>query len=136
MKSRCIGFLIALCLSAALPARGQSIIQGAPAPSAPVQAVPPSPSAPIQPGSQNGGDFSNVTQPDPATVVPKETIIVKGAWSSASDSKTPTPEGNTLAKNVFTNEYFGLSYVLPPDFVQKFTPPPPSETGNYVLAQM
>jgi len=104
-----------------------------------------SPGAPAQPASQptpqigahqSGGDFSGVTKPDPKNVVPKDTIIVKGAWSSASDSKTPLPEGVTVANNVFTDAYFGITYPLPPDWIQKYTPPPPSGTGGYVLSQI
>ncbi|MBZ5523904.1 MAG: energy transducer TonB [Acidobacteriia bacterium] len=68
--------------------------------------------------------------------MPKDTIIVKGAWSSASDATTPVPEGGALSNNVFTGQYFGITYALPPDWIEKFTPPPPSDTGNYVLAQM
>jgi hypothetical protein len=125
MQSITFRFLVAIPIFVSCLAWGQSIIQGTPAPAAPVPPV-----------TQNGGDFSNVTNPDPAKVVPKETIIVKGAWSSASDSTTSVPETTTLAKNVFTNQYFGITYALPPDWAQKFTPPPPSAGGNYVLADM
>jgi len=84
----------------------------------------------------NGGDFSTVTHPKPEQVVPKDTIIVKGAWSSASDATTPLPEAAALTNNVFTDQYFGITYPLPPGWIQKFTPPPPSETGSYVLAEL
>jgi len=63
-------------------------------------------------------------------------ILVKGAWSSASDSTTPVPEGGRVTKNVFHDEYFGLTYLLPPDWIQKYAGPPPSDTGSYVLAQI
>jgi hypothetical protein len=85
---------------------------------------------------KNGGDFSNNTNPDPTKVIPKDVVIVKGAWSSASDSVTPVPEGGDVANNVFTNQYFGITYALPPGWIQKFKGPPPSETGRYVLAQI
>jgi hypothetical protein len=85
-------------------------------------------------GKQSGGDFSNNAQP--ATKVPAETILVKGAWSSASDSVTPLPEGGSLTKDVFRNQYFGMTYPLPPDWEEKYKGPPPSDTGRYVLAQL
>ncbi|HXW89237.1 MAG TPA: hypothetical protein VEK33_01695 [Terriglobales bacterium] len=63
-------------------------------------------------------------------------ILVKGAWSSASDSTTPVPEGGSVTDNVFTNAYFGITYRLPNDWTEKYTGPPPSESGRYVLAQI
>ena len=125
MQSRCSSFLIVIYLSASFLACGQSI-QGTSSQPAPVQPVP----------QKSGGDFSGVTNPDPATVVPKNTIIVKGAWYSASDSTTPVPEGGAVTNNVFTDRYFGITYPLPPDWTEKWTPPPPSNTGSYVLALM
>jgi hypothetical protein len=83
---------------------------------------------------KNGGDFSTNTQP--ATKVPTGVILVKGAWSSASDLATPLPEGGGVTNNVFSNQYFGMSYALPPDWTEKYKGPPPSESGRYVLAQI
>src|SRR5215471_8348921 len=91
---------------------------------------------PPQNAPKSGGDFSSVTNPDPAKVVPKDAIIVKGAWYSASDSTTPVPEGGTVSNNVLNNQYFGITYTLPQDWIQKHTPPPPSDSGLYVLAQI
>lgn len=108
MLFRCSGVLIVFCLSAFL-AWGQ-IIQPAP---------------PDSPSSST-----------PQGVVPKNTILVKGAWASASDSTTPVPEGGSVANSVFTDRYFGMTYAMPPEWAQRFTPPPPSDTGSYVLAQM
>ena len=108
MLFRCSGVLIVFCLSAFV-AWGQ-IIQPAP---------PETPSVSTSPG-----------------VVPKNTIIVKGAWAGASDSTTPVPEGGSVASSVFTDRYFGMTYTLPPEWAQRFTPPPPSDTGSYVLAEM
>jgi len=125
MQSRCSGFLIVAILFVPLLAWGQAI-QPTTGSSAPAQPVSP----------RNGGDFSNATKPDPKTAVPKDTIIVKGAWSGASDSTTPVPEGVAVTNNVFTDQYFGITYPLPPDWFQKFTPPPPSESGSYVLSQI
>jgi hypothetical protein len=87
------------------------------------------PSAP-----SNGGDFSTVT--DPMTRVPTDVILVKGAWSSASDTVTPVPEGGSVTNSVFNNEYFKIHYSLPQGWVQKWEGPPPSDSGRYVLAQI
>jgi len=68
--------------------------------------------------------------------VPDGVILVKGAWSSASDSVTPAPEAGSVTGNMFTNEYFGITFTLPADWTQKYLGPPPSESGRYVLAQL
>jgi hypothetical protein len=83
--------------------------------------------------AQNGGDFS---QNPGAQKVPAGVILVKGAWSSASDAVTPLPEGGTTASNAYTNTYFGLTYPLPTDWNQQYEGPPPSDSGYYVLAQI
>src|SRR5258708_257717 len=72
---------------------------------------------------QNGGDFSSNTHPD--TKVPVGVILVKGAWSSASDSVTPVPEGGSVSNNVFRDQYFGITYALPKDWTEKYEGPPP-----------
>lgn len=87
-----------------------------------------------QSASKNGGDFSSNTQP--VTKVPTGVILVKGAWSSASDSVTPVPEGSVVTNNVFRDAYFGMTYALPKDWIEKYKGPPPSESGRYVLAQI
>ena len=87
-----------------------------------------------QTAAQNGGDFS--IKLHPKTKVPENAILVKGAWSSASDSATAMPEGGSLTDNVYRNQYFGITYPLPPDWIQKYTGPPPSDSGRYVLAQI
>src|SRR2546421_4427513 len=89
--------------------------------------------APVQTFPQSGGDFSNYPQPK---VLSSDAILVKGAWSSATDSVTPVPEGGRVANNAFSNQYFGLTYPLSPDWAQKYTGPPPSDSGYYVLAQI
>src|SRR5882762_3039489 len=86
-----------------------------------------------QDAAQSAGDSSTNPQ---AIKVPTDVILVKGAWSSASDSVTPLPEGGTLATNVYSNQYFGLTYNLPPDWTEKYSGPPPSDSGYYVLAQL
>src|SRR5579864_6663155 len=138
MQSRRSGFLTAMWLLTAFAAWGQRIqpTQDTPAQNAPSQNTP-AQNAPGQlNSSMNGGDFSVITHPQPEGIVPKDTIIVKGAWSSASDSITPLPEGATLTNNVFTDQYFGITYPLPSGWLQKFTPPPPSDSGRYVLAEL
>ena len=87
-----------------------------------------------QSGPRSGGDFSGSTQP--LTKVPEGVILVKGAWSSASDSITPLPEGGSVENNVFSNQYFGMTYTLPAGWTEKFKGPPPSDSGRYVLAQI
>ena len=83
---------------------------------------------------RNGGDFSDNVQS--VTKVPTGVILVKGAWSSASDSVTPVPEGGSVTNNIFGNQYFGMSYPLPPDWEEKYKGPPPSDSGRYVLLQL
>jgi len=81
----------------------------------------------------NGGDFS---QNMDAKKVPEGVILVKGAWSSASDAVTPLPEGGTTANNAYDNPYFGLTYPLATNWSQQYEGPPPSDSGYYVLAQI
>jgi len=81
---------------------------------------------------ENGGDFSW----RPTKKLPTGAILVKGAWSSANDSVTPVPEGGSVNNNVYSNSYFGLRYTLAPSWTQKYSGPPPSDTGYYVLAQI
>jgi hypothetical protein len=95
----------------------------------------PGQSAKPQSAPKNGGDFSN-NNIDPAKIVPKGVILVKGAWSSASDSVTPVPEGGTVAGNIFSDPYFGMTYPVPPDWAEKYKGPPPSDSGRYVLASI
>ncbi|MGA7217295.1 MAG: hypothetical protein WBX38_03220 [Candidatus Sulfotelmatobacter sp.] len=87
-----------------------------------------------KPSPRNGGDFSE--NPQVITKVPTGVILVKGAWSSASDSVTPVPEGGDVNHDVYTNQYFGMSYPLPQGWEEKYKGPPPSDTGRYVLAQL
>jgi hypothetical protein len=91
-------------------------------------------SAKPQNAPKNGGDFSNNIQS--GAKVPKGVILVKGPWSSASDSVTPVPEGGSVANSIFSNEYFGMNYGLPSDWIEKYKGPPPSDSGRYVLLQL
>jgi len=85
-----------------------------------------------QSAPKNGGDHSSS---EPARI-PSGVILVKGAWSSASDSATPLPEGGNVANGIFSDQYFGLTYALPRDWTEKYKGPPPSDTGRYVLADL
>jgi hypothetical protein len=87
------------------------------------------------PNSDSGGNGANSSKKSPSKV-PAGTILVKGAWSSASDSVTPVPEAATVSEGVFDDPYFGMSYKLPEDWTQEYEGPPPSESGRYVLAQI
>jgi hypothetical protein len=84
-----------------------------------------------QTGAQ-GGDFSNNSH---AKKLPTGMLLVRGAWASASDSKTPLPEGGRLTGDVYRNDYFRLSFRLPPGWMQMYSGPPPSDSGYYVLGQ-
>jgi hypothetical protein len=81
---------------------------------------------------QSGG----LADDPPPEKLPTGVLLVKGAWSSASDSVTPVPEGGQVIPNGYTNQYFGLTYPLSPDWTQKYSGPPPSDSGYYVLAQI
>jgi len=114
MRFRFFFSLVICALSAPLPAVGQSAEQ--------------------QDSSRNSN--SSVSNPQALTKVPQGVILVKGAWSSASDSVTPLPEDGNVAKNIFQDAYFGMTWTLPPDWTEKYKGPPPSDSGRYVLAQI
>jgi len=84
--------------------------------------------------AQTGGDSAST--PASMAKLPAETLLVKGAWSSASDATTPVPEGGTVADHRYSNDYFGLRYPLPGNWIQQYEGPPPSDAGDYVLAQI
>jgi hypothetical protein len=63
-------------------------------------------------------------------------ILVKGAWSSASDSATALPEDGKQIGGEYRNDYFGLAYGRLGGWIERFSGPPPSDGGNYVLAQL
>jgi hypothetical protein len=113
MRFRFSYFLLFFALSLAVAAPGQSTAGRSSAP--------------------NGDVAEN---PQAREKVPGGVILVKGAWSSASDTVTPVPESGNVTDNVFTNEYFGITFALPADWTQKYQGPPPSEAGRYVLAQI
>jgi hypothetical protein len=92
--------------------------------------------------SQNAASQSSPQNADGVAIqphmkkLPSGVILVRGAWHSASDSTTPVPEGGRVSQGIFSNEYLGMSYVLPPGWTQKYEGPPPSNTGRYSLAQL
>jgi hypothetical protein len=86
-----------------------------------------------QPRAANGSDVSPTAD---SKKLPTGVILVKGAWSDASDSVTAVPEGGDLSNNVYSNPYFRLRYTLPPGWTQNYSGPPPSDSGYYVLAQI
>jgi hypothetical protein len=68
--------------------------------------------------------------------VPENTLLVKGAWPSASDSVTPLPEGGRFADGAYRNDYFALTYPFSERWQPGFGGPPASDSGYYVLAQI
>jgi hypothetical protein len=69
----------------------------------------------------------------PLRKLPADVILVKGAAPSASDGTTPLPEGGVVRKEVYSNDYFGLSYTLPSGWYEKYKGPPPSDSAAYLL---
>jgi hypothetical protein len=108
MVSRFVRCLSAIALSVSLPALAQT-------------------------AAQNGNVLSVKL---PKKKVPANVILVKGAWSSTNNSAIPVPEGVSITHNVFRNRYFGITYPLPLDWIEKYKAPPPSDSGRYVLAQI
>lgn len=72
----------------------------------------------------------------PGGKVPAHTIIVKGAWPSASNAMTPLPESGRLASHSYRNDYFGLTLRFSARWRPGLEGPPPSDSGSYVLAQI
>jgi hypothetical protein len=72
----------------------------------------------------------------PADAASAGAILVKGAWSSASDSTTPLPEGGRQSGAEYRSDYFGFSYHAAPNWIERYQGPPPSDRGYYVLAQL
>lgn len=72
----------------------------------------------------------------PPDKVPAGVILVKGAWSSASDNITPVPEGGKAGAGDYRSDYFEMTYPFAEGWKEKFAGPPPSDRGYYVLAQV
>jgi hypothetical protein len=89
--------------------------------------------SPPSAATRNGSDVSRTAD---SKKLPMGVILVKGAWSGASDSATAVPEGGSVSNNVYSNPYFRLRYALPPGWTQNYSGPPPSDSGYYVLAQI
>jgi hypothetical protein len=113
MRFRFSCFLLLSALSLAVPAWGQSTA-----------------------GQSSPKNADAPDNPQAMTKVPSNVILIKGAWSSASDSVTPVPEGGSVTGDAFTDEYFGITYPLPKGWTEKYKGPPPSDSGRYVLAQI
>jgi hypothetical protein len=96
--------------------------------------LPPSAIAQSQETPHKNSDASIASQS--RVKVPKNVILVKGAWSSATDSVTPLPEDGKVEHDTYINRYFGIKYVLPTGWAQRYSSPPPSDSGRYVLAQI
>jgi hypothetical protein len=86
------------------------------------------------PARSGSGSSSNTASP--LTKVPTGVILVKGAWSSASDSVTPVPEATRFTNRVLSNPYFGIRYNLPSEWAKGYDGPPPSDSGRYVVAEL
>jgi len=84
-------------------------------------------------GTPQSEDLADSTQPKK---LPTGVLLVKGAWSSASDPLTAVPEGGKVINDAYRNAYFGLTYPLSSDWAEKYSGPPPSDSGYYVLAQI
>ena len=84
-----------------------------------------------------GGDFGSTPAPNSVVEkIPADVIIVKGAQPHASDRVTPLPEDGAVAKGVYRNSYFGMTWKLPDGWSEPFGGPPPSDTGLYVLSNV
>jgi hypothetical protein len=55
---------------------------------------------------------------------------------SATTPNIPDPEDGSVAAGAYANNYFGLSYPLPPRWTEGLKGPPPSYTGYYVLSSL
>jgi hypothetical protein len=77
---------------------------------------------------------SALAQQTGSKAVPRGVILVKGATPSASDATTPVPEGTAVAAGRLESRYFGMAYGLPAGWIEQVKGPPPSDSGNYVLA--
>jgi hypothetical protein len=72
----------------------------------------------------------------PSAAVPDHTILVKGAWPSASDASTPLPESGRWAGGSYQNDYLGLTLQFSERWQPGLEGPPPSDSGAYTLAQI
>jgi hypothetical protein len=61
-------------------------------------------------------------------------LVTVVAWHrSAAGEQMPRPDDGTVMMGIYTNDYFHLSYPLPPGWTEGIAGPGPSETGYYVL---
>ena len=77
---------------------------------------------------------SALAQQAGSKALPRNVILVKGATPGASDANTPVPEGTAIAGGRLESRYFGIAYRIPAGWTEQVKGPPPSDSGNYVLA--
>jgi len=66
-------------------------------------------------------------------IAPPSVALTPGP--SISGDNMPVPEAGLLAGGAYRSDYFGFSYRLPRGWEQTFAGPPPSNTGQYFLAE-
>jgi len=80
------------------------------------------------------GATSALAQRAGSKALPRGVILVKGATPSASDATTPVPEATAITAGRIESRYFGIAYRIPAGWTEQVKGPPPSDSGNYVLA--
>lgn len=64
-------------------------------------------------------------------------VVGYTGWQyGAVRSTAPNPEDGSVAGGIYTSAYFGLSYPLPPGWIEGKAGPPPSWSGYYVLSML
>ncbi len=74
--------------------------------------------------------------PQKPGALPTGVILVKGAVPSASDRTTAVPEDGGVTDHAYRNRYFGMTWPLPDGWSEQVKGPPPSDSGQYVLAEL
>ncbi|MBV9724953.1 MAG: hypothetical protein JO299_07240, partial [Gammaproteobacteria bacterium] len=57
-------------------------------------------------------------------------------YGAVRRSTAPNPEDGRVAGGIYTSAYFGLSYPLPPGWIEGNAGPAPSRSGYYVLSML
>ncbi len=64
-------------------------------------------------------------------------LVTIWAWHQGSAfERMPRPSDGMIADGIYTNDYFHLSYPLPPGWAEAMAGPGPSTSGHYVLATL
>jgi Gram-negative bacterial TonB protein C-terminal len=63
-------------------------------------------------------------------------LVSAALAETPATTKIADPEDGSVAAGAYTNDYFGLSYPLPPGWAEGLKGPPPSYTAYYVLASL